>query len=168
MNYQKIITDIYQTILKGENIGKIPTYIPELGQVNPEKFGVYYFGLNNKSFGIGDFSDKFSIQSIAKVLAVSLAYSQLEDKLWERVGIEPSGTSFNSLVQLEADNGIPRNPLINSGALVVCDVLLSILKNPKEDFLNFVRHLANNNDIFYSKRIAESEKSMQRDRKSVV
>lgn len=160
MNYQKIITDIYQTILKGENIGKIPTYIPELGQVNPEKFGVYYFGLNNKSFGIGDFSDKFSIQSIAKVLAVSLAYSQLEDKLWERVGIEPSGTSFNSLVQLEADNGIPRNPLINSGALVVCDVLLSILKNPKEDFLNFVRHLANDNDILYSKRIAESEKSV--------
>ncbi|MDO4880825.1 MAG: glutaminase [Capnocytophaga sp.] len=160
MNYPKIIEYIYNHILKGENKGEIATYIPELGQVNPDKFGIYYFGLDKKSFGIGDFEDKFSIQSIAKVLAVSLAYSKLNDKLWERVGIEPSGTSFNSLVQLEADRGIPRNPLINAGALVVCDVLLSILKNPIEDFLKFVRHLANDESISYSKRIAESEKSV--------
>ena len=160
MNYSKIIEDIYLSVLEGDNLGKIPTYIPELGQVSEEKFGVYFYSLNKKSFGIGDCQEKFSIQSIAKVLSMSLAYSILGDDLWQRVDVEPSGTSFNSLVQLETDNGIPRNPLINAGAIVVCDILLSILKNPQDDFLNFVRRLANDGSICYSERISESEKSV--------
>ena len=160
MNYQKIISQIYNKILLKENKGTIPTYIPELARISSEKFGIYFLNLNQIHVGKGDFQEKFSIQSIAKVLSMSLAYKELNDNLWKRVGIEPSGTSFNSLVQLEADNGIPRNPLINAGAIVVCDILLSVLKNPQEDFLKFVQDVANNSSINYSLRVANSEKSV--------
>lgn len=160
MDYQSIITSIYNSIWAKENKGNIATYIPELAKVNPEKFGIYLFGLDGNSVGIGDFQEKFSIQSIAKVLSMSLAYNILGDSLWERVDLEPSGTSFNSLLQLEADKGIPRNPLINAGAMVVCDILLSTLKNPQENFLTFIRDISNNPNIDYSERIANSEKSI--------
>ena len=73
MNYSQIIENIYYSVLKGDNLGKIPTYIPELSQISDEKFGVYFCSLNKKSFGIGDFDEKFSIQSIAKVISMSLA-----------------------------------------------------------------------------------------------
>ena len=160
MKYSKIIDAVYEEVLKGENAGTVPTYIPELAQVNPEQFGVYFYSLNKQSYGIGDCDVKFSSQSIAKVLALSLAYSIIGDQLWKRVDVEPSGTSFNSLVQLEADNGIPRNPLINAGAIVVCDILLSILEDAEADFLTFVRELANDDSINYSILVAESEKSV--------
>ena len=160
MKYSKIIDTIYQSVLSADNLGKVPTYIPELAQVNPDKFGVYFYSLNKQSYGIGDCDEKFSAQSISKVLALSLAYSIIGDQLWRRVDVEPSGTSFNSLIQLEADNGIPRNPLINSGAIVVCDILLSILEDAEADFLTFVRELANDDSINYSILVAESEKSV--------
>ena len=122
--YAKTITGIYNKVYQGKNIGKIPTYIPELLNVSPDKFGIAIHTLAGKTFGIGDYQEKFSIQSIAKVLSMSLAYRELGADIWNRVNVEPSGTSFNSLVQLETDAGIPRNPLINAGAIVVCDILL--------------------------------------------
>lgn len=160
MNYQQTIDKIYQHILTEENQGALPTYIPELANIDPNKFGVAYFGIDKTAFGVGDYREKFSIQSIVKVLAMALAYRHLGNEIWERVGVEPSGTSFNSLVQLEADKGIPRNPFINAGAIVVCDILWTLLPNPKQDFLNFVRDLANSQDIHYNEKVAESEKSV--------
>jgi glutaminase len=136
------------------------SYIPELAQVDSTKFGVHIYTIDQVGYGTGDYFDKFSIQSISKVLSLSLAYSILGEKIWERVGVEPSGTSFNSLVQLEADNGIPRNPFLNAGALVVADILLSNLKDPKADFLNFVRGISNNATLQYSDRVSESEKAV--------
>jgi glutaminase len=85
--------------------------------------------IDGDDFGVGD-SDENSIQSISKA-NVALAFS-LDERIWERVGVEPSGTAFNSLIQLEHEKGIPRNPFINAGA-IVADILVS-LKNPKEDF----------------------------------
>jgi len=87
-----------------------------------------------------------------------LAYKLEDEKLWDRVGVEPSGTPFNSLVQLEYDLGIPRNPLINAGALVICDILVSKFENPKHEFIQFVRKVSDNPDIDYCSRIANSEK----------
>ncbi len=89
-----------------------------------------------------------------------MAYKILDGDLWKRLGVEPSGNPFNSLLQLENDNGIPRNPFINAGAIVISDVLISNLKNPKEDLLTFIRSLSGNNDIHYSAKIAASEKSV--------
>ncbi len=159
MNYQEILETIYSRIKEGENQGATATYIPELSKVDPEKFGVNLTTVNNQSFGVGDTRDKFSIQSIAKVLTLCLAYQLRGESIWKRLGYEPSGTAFNSLVQLESDQGIPRNPLINAGALVICDILMSALGDAREEFLQFVRDIAGNASINYSDHIVESEKS---------
>lgn len=158
MNYNKIFIKINKELNKLEDLGKVATYIPELGNVDPTKFGIHLTTINHQHYQFGDADEKFSIQSIAKVLSLVLAYKLEGEKLWERVGVEPSGTSFNSLFQLEFNLGIPRNPLINSGALVISDILVRHLKNPKVDFIEFVRNISGNPDIDYCSRIAESEK----------
>jgi len=159
VNFKEIIQEIYQQINNIDDKGQLASYIPELANIDSEKFGIHISTIDQVNFGLGNCYDKFSIQSIAKVLSLSLAYSILGEKIWERLGVEPSGTAFNSLVQLEADNGIPRNPFINAGAIVVSDILLSNLENPKEDFLAFVRSISNNSELNYSNKIASSEKS---------
>ncbi|MDP5106081.1 MAG: glutaminase [Polaribacter sp.] len=157
-DYKKIIEDIYLEIKNVEDIGKVPDYIPELAFVDPANFGINITTINRESFGVGDFDKKFSIQSVSKLLSLTLAYRFEGAKMWERVDVEPSGNPFNSLLQLEADKGKPRNPFINAGAIVVCDVLVGHLKNPKEDFLAFCRELSNNENLNYSEKIARSEK----------
>tara|TARA_R110001583_G_scaffold162719_1_gene314963 strand:+ start:17062 stop:17976 length:915 start_codon:yes stop_codon:yes gene_type:complete len=159
MNYKKIITKIARELTPIKDNGKVANYIPELSTVDPSKFGVHLTTINNKHFNFGDANEKFSIQSIAKVLSLALAYKLEDEKLWKRVGVEPSGTPFNSLIQLEADKGIPRNPLINAGALVISDILVSHLKNPKKDFIEFVRTISGISSIDYCSRIADSEKT---------
>lgn len=157
MNYQLVLEAIRQEIKPYQKVGKLPSYIPELAHVKPDQFGMSLRFLNGNAYSIGDSKIKFSIQSISKVLSVSLAFSLLGDKIWKRVGVEPSGSSFNSLVQLELENGIPRNPLINAGAMVIADILISNLKNPKEDFLHLVRQLTGKSNIRFNKKIAASE-----------
>jgi len=159
MNYNPIFSKILKELAPIKNKGKVANYIPELGNVDPSNFGGHLITLDNKNYKFGDSDKKFSIQSISKVLSLTLAYQFEGEKLWKRVGVEPSGTPFNSLIQLEADAGIPRNPLINAGALVICDVLVKRLKNPKEDFIEFIRTISGNSSIDYCSRIVESEKS---------
>jgi len=160
MNCQLTIETVFEHIRKEGDQGKVASYIPELARVNPENFGVCLTTIDGRQFSFGDFKTKFSIQSIAKVLSLALAYKTHRGKIWDRLGVEPSGSAFNSLVQLETDHGIPRNPFINAGALVICDILISQLKNPHEDFLDFVRDISNNPDLSYSSKIAASEKSV--------
>ncbi|MCL4118653.1 UNVERIFIED_CONTAM: hypothetical protein GTU68_005450 [Idotea baltica] len=160
MNFKEIIEEIYLKVKSLDDIGQSATYIPQLAIVDSENFGVHISTIDHTNFGIGNCYDKFSIQSIAKVLSLSLAYKILGEKIWERLGVEPSGTAFNSLVQLEVDNGIPRNPFINAGAIVISDILLSNLENPKDDFLAFVRGISNNAELNYSAKIAASENAV--------
>ncbi|WP_026776718.1 glutaminase [Polaribacter sp. Hel_I_88] len=156
--YKKIIEDIYLELKKVDDIGKVANYIPELGNVNDKNFGVHITTIDKDSFGIGDHEKKFSIQSISKILSLTLAYQLEGEALWQRVDVEPSGNPFNSLQQLESDKGIPRNPFINAGAIVISDILVGHLKNPKEDFLNFCKNIANNPTLNYSEKVAQSEK----------
>ena len=158
LNYQSILNEIFEEVNKLEPVGEVADYIPELSEVDPSVFGMSLHTVSGDSFHIGQANQAFSIQSIAKVFALTMAYRELGGKLWKRVGVEPSGDPFNSLVQLEYENGIPRNPFINAGALVVCDVLFDILSKPKEDFLSFVREISQNQSIQYSQTVAESEK----------
>lgn len=158
MDYQRIFSEMAAELEEMEDLGEVASYIPELGSVDPTKFGIHLTTIDNRHYCLGDSEEKFSIQSIAKVLALTLAFELEDDKLWERVGVEPSGTPFNSLVQLEYEKGIPRNPLINAGALVVCDVLISRLKHPKDEFLEFARKISDNRNINFSRKVAESEK----------
>ena len=156
--YKKIIEDIYLELKKVDDIGKVANYIPELGNVNDKNFGVHITTIDKDSFGVGDHEKKFSIQSISKILSLTLAYQLEGEALWQRVDVEPSGNPFNSLQQLESDKGIPRNPFINAGAIVISDILVGHLKNPKEDFLNFCKNIANNPTLNYSEKVAQSEK----------
>ena len=158
IDYHQIISKVYHAILLQENKGKVPDYIPELACIEDEKFGISMTTLDNFSTGIGNFEEKFSIQSISKVFALSFVYEKLEEKLWQRVDVEPSGNAFNSLVQIEADNGIPRNPFINAGALVICDILLEICNDPKSEMLAFIRALAEDDQILINEKVANSER----------
>lgn len=157
-NYQNIINSIYKDLKDIDDPGKVANYIPELGTVSADNFGVNITTIDRQSFGVGHYNKKFSIQSISKILTLTLAYQLEGEKLWERVDVEPSGNPFNSLLQLEADLGKPRNPFINAGAIVICDVLISHLKNPKKDFLIFCKDICHNSNLAYSDKVALSEK----------
>lgn len=158
MDYQKILNEIVIEVNALENSGEVANYIPELAKVNSDKFGIHLTTMNNEHYATGDSEEKFSIQSISKVFSLAMAFSLLGEKLWKRVGVEPSGNPFNSIVQLEYENGIPRNPFVNAGALVVVDVLLSELKDPERDLFTFVQSLTGSSNITYNKVVAQSEK----------
>ncbi|MFL5752962.1 MAG: glutaminase [Bacteroidia bacterium] len=158
MNLQSIIEGIYKDVQQGKHEGNVATYIPELAGVAPEKFGIHLLSTKGEEFFTGDATEKFSIQSISKVLSLSLAMSVVGEKVWKRIGVEPSGNPFNSIVQLEYENGKPRNPLINAGALVVADILISEFSDPKKELLDFVRRLSGNPAIGFNEKVAASEK----------
>ncbi len=159
LNFQAILETIYKDAVNAKDKGTVATYIPELASIDKNNFGIHLKTFDGKDYGIGDFNKKFSIQSISKVFALSKAISLVNGTVWKRIDVEPSGHPFNQLALLEIENGIPRNPLINSGAIVIADILITNLKNPKEDFLNYVRELTGDNDINYNESVANSEKN---------
>lgn len=156
--YPKIFSEIFDEVNALPVEGKVADYIPELIEVNSDKFGIHLATNDGLHFGMGDSEEKFSIQSIAKVLSLVLAVKFEGGELWKRVGVEPSGTPFNSMVQLELEHGIPRNPFINSGAIVVCDVLCSYLSEPKTQLLQYIRDISGNQNINFNEGVAESER----------
>ncbi len=158
MDYQKIIEDIYEAIKPYAKEGQQATYIPELAKVNPDQYGMCLNTIGGESASLGAADTRFSIQSISKVLSLAMCLAIKGDDLWKKIGKEPSGTAFNSLVQLEHEHGIPRNPFINAGAIVMADILLTHLDNPEEDFLRFVRAVAGNDTIDYNPQVAASER----------
>ncbi len=158
MDYQKLLEDIYQEIQPYAKEGKQADYIPELAKVNPDQFGMFIHSIYGETASIEQADTRFSIQSISKVFALAMCLSIKGDDLWKRVGREPSGTTFNSLIQLEVEHGIPRNPFINAGAIVMADILLSHLGDPERDFLGFVRAVAGNDTIDYNRDVANSER----------
>lgn len=158
MHYETLFQEIHRELQSIEDTGQVAGYIPELAHVNPDQFGVYLATVGGEEFTYGDAEKCFSIQSIAKVFTFVLAYSRIKSSIWERTGLEPAGTPFNSLVQLEYDKGIPRNPFINAGAIVVCDILASELASPKENILSFIHRITGVDNIDYNSKVALSEK----------
>ncbi|BAX54167.1 Glutaminase 2 [Photobacterium damselae subsp. piscicida] len=138
--------------------GKVADYIPALANVPASKLGIAVCYNDGEIIEAGDSQEGFSIQSISKVLALTLAMTLYEpEEIWTRVGKEPSGHAFNSMIQLELENGIPRNPFINAGALIVSDLLHSRLSAPQYRMLELVRQLSQNPTIIYDKIVASSE-----------
>lgn len=158
MEYKEILQGIFDEVRKSSPSGSAASYIPELARVDPDRYGITLLTVDGKEYSLGDAGIKFSIQSISKVFSLSCAAALLGEKVFKRVGVEPSGNSFNSIMQLEYERGIPRNPFINAGALVIADILVSHLKNPEEDFLEFVRELSGSRDIVSNERVYLSEK----------
>ena len=157
MAYQDILDGIYNEVIQIENTGKVADYIPELAKIDSNKFGIALVDKYQNVFTKGDADEKFSIQSISKVITTALIFSKIGNDLWRRVGKEPSGNAFNSLIQLEFEKGIPRNPFINAGALVIADLMLEHFENPKEYLLNFVRELSENPTLNYNQNVIQSE-----------
>ncbi len=156
-DYQNILNVIYKELLAREDKGEVASYIPELAKVDKKKFGIYLNNIYGENYSVGDAKIKFSIQSISKVFTLAMAFAHEGNKLWSRVDVEPSGNPFNYLALLEQEEGIPRNPLINSGAIVIADCLLTTYENPKAELLKFVRNLANDHSIDYNTQVAASE-----------
>lgn len=157
-DYQAILADIYDEIASIKNKGEVAAYIPELAHVDKNALGIHLQLVGGESFEIGDSQTAFSIQSISKVFSLALVMSKVDNDLWKRIDVEPSGNPFNHLSLLETEKGIPRNPFINSGAIVIADILVSTLENPKQDFLNYVRDLTGDNSINYNESVAKSER----------
>lgn len=159
MDYQHILDTIHDEMSYRDVTGKVASYIPELAKVDRRKFGMHVYCGDRQHFCFGDSKELFSIQSISKVFTLAMAMKLLGEDLWDRVAVEPSGDPFNSLTQLEYESGIPRNPFINAGALVISDILVDQLKDPKQELLDFVRKITGDSSIEYDKTVAASEKS---------
>ncbi len=156
---QTIVTEIAEEMRRRPDRGDVATYIPELARADPAKFGMAVIGAEGRVATGGDSDEPFSIQSISKVFTLTLALGRIGDRLWRRVGREPSGSAFNSIVQLEYEKGVPRNPFINAGAIAVTDAILSGHK-PREvlgDILRFLQFLADDTAITIDEAVAASE-----------
>lgn len=157
---QEILDDIYLNISQRTDHGVVAAYIPELAAINPDQFGLAVALADGQVLAVGDADIPFSIQSISKVFTLALALGQVGNQLWKRVGREPSGTAFNSILQLEHEHGIPRNPFINAGAIVVTDVILAS-SSPAEalaGLISFIRYAADDETIYINEAVALSEK----------
>ncbi|MGW6570948.1 glutaminase [Streptomyces sp. NPDC054945] len=156
-DYESLLERIAADIAPLIGSGTPAEYIPALACVDRRQFGMAIADLDGNVYGVGDWRVPFSAQSITKVFALALALAEGGDSLWERVGREPSGNPFNSLVQLEYENGIPRNPFINAGALVVTDRLQTLTGDASSELLEFLRQESQNPDIGFDAEVAASE-----------
>ncbi|NCP65788.1 MAG: glutaminase [Paraglaciecola sp.] len=155
---QDIIDEIASQMLSRADKGKVATYIPQLARVNLEQFAISVATPDGQVVSAGCADTLFSIQSVSKVFTLTLALGKLGENLWHRVGREPSGDPFNSIVQLEHEQGKPRNPFINAGAIAIADAIMQgQAKETLAEILQFVRFLANDNTIAIDERVARSE-----------
>lgn len=156
---QATLSQIATRMAAATDRGRLADYIPELARVDPAQFGIAVALADGQILTAGQAQTPFSIQSISKVFTLAIALGRLGDQLWHRVGREPSGLAFNSILQLEHEAGIPRNPFINAGAIVVTDAILAGHK-PREvlgELLRFLREAAGDDDIHIDHDVARSE-----------
>jgi len=160
IDYQKVLEEIYLELQPRFGEGKVADYIPALANVNSAQFAFSLITVNGERFDVGNTDTKFSIQSISKVFAFAQALEIFGADLYKSVGVEPSGNPFNSLVQLEYENGIPRNPFINAGAISVTDNLISKFGSSEEAFkktLSFIKEVSSNGALGYNEQVFRSE-----------
>ena len=159
MDYQAILEKIHSDIALYLGQGQVASYIPALAAADPYDFAMSVHLLDGESFHTGSSGKPFSIQSISKVFMYEMALSLFEEKIQGRVNVEPSGNPFNSLVQLEYENGIPRNPFINPGAIVIADMLTSYYGNSADQsILHYIQNSSDDFSIHIDTQIASSER----------
>ncbi len=160
MNYQKILEDIALEVEPMLLEGKVADYIPALAGIDPEQFAMSITLFDGTQYSVGKSEKLFSIQSISKVFTYTLALKCYSEEFYGRVGHEPSGDPFNSLVQLEYENGVPRNPFINAGAINVTDALMTHYGSSKSAYnhiIEFIRSIADEQEIYLDKAVSISE-----------
>lgn len=155
---KELLADILEQVRPLIGKGKVANYIPALACIPNDKLAIAIYTNDGEVIKAGDADEAFSVQSISKVLSLTLAMQIYDpEEIWSRVGKEPSGQAFNSLIQLEVEQGIPRNPFINAGAIVVADMLQTRLSAPRHRLLEFARQLSGDTHIVYDKIVAASE-----------
>ncbi|MFD2037237.1 glutaminase [Belliella marina] len=159
MDYQKVIEEVYQEVVEENPRGKVANYIPELARVNADQFGIALVDLKGQVYGVGDYLTPFSIQSISKVHTLTMVFHVFKSKLWSRVNVEPSGNPFNSIAQLEYEKGIPRNPFINAGALVISDALCGKFESPTRQIQDFINEISGNTCVSVNHEVKKSEQN---------
>lgn len=160
MDYDAILAEIAEEIKPHLGKGKVASYIPALADVTPDRFAMTLTLFDGSQYSVGDADTLFSVQSISKVFTFTLALKHYGYDLYRRIGREPSGNPFNSLVQLEYEHGIPRNPFINAGAIVVTDALVSHFGKSStafEEIRGFIRAIADDPAINSDAVVAASE-----------
>jgi glutaminase len=157
VEYQEILDAVHEKVSPLIGCGRVADYIPGLAAVDPRRFGLALATLDGAVYGVGDWQTAFSIQSVSKVFSLALVLSRDNEAIWRRIGREPSGSRFNSLQQLEHDRGVPRNPFVNAGALVVVDHLLTLTGDPSLAVLDLLRTETGNHAIDIDDQVAKSE-----------
>lgn len=157
MDYQAMLDGIAVEVAPQVGTGVVADYIPALARVAPNQFGMALCTVDDHHAGVGSAATAFSIQSLSKVFGLTLALQAGGAELWTHVGREPSGNPFNSLVQLEREEGKPRNPFINAGAIGVADLLCSMYPDPKQSLLELVAGLCGE-PVAFDREVAESER----------
>lgn len=155
----EVVAAVHADVAGHVGAGRVADYIPALSQVDPRRFGIAVITCDGERAFAGDAAIPFSIQSISKVFTLTLALERVGARLWQNVGREPSGSPFNSIVQLEQERGVPRNPFINAGALVVTDALLAGRRPPETiaEILGFLRARADDETVSIDAEVARSE-----------
>jgi glutaminase len=159
-----VVAEIAAGMVEASERGRVADYIPELAKVSPEQFGLVVITADGQEIAAGDADERFSIQSISKLFALVEALGRDADAVWQRVGREPSGSAFNSIVALEAEAGRPRNPFINAGAIAVTDIIAGQGNQGDDDdragvgaIVRLVRRLAGDDSIAVDSAVAWSE-----------
>lgn len=156
MDYQGILSEITHEIQPLLGKGVVADYIPPLAKVDPNQFAMAVRLLDGTEFVTGEADHPFSIQSISKVFRLALAMDLHGDTIWRRVGREASGTAFNSLVQLETERGIPRNPMISAGALVTMDAIMQP-GGPRDPGIDFIQRCLDGQPVSFDSGVADAE-----------
>ncbi|HLP30066.1 MAG TPA: glutaminase [Geothrix sp.] len=157
MDLQALLDDLARESAPFSAEGNVADYIPALAAVDPSRFGIALVTMDGALIGSGDWRVPFSIQSVSKAFSLALVLARDGEALWKRVGREPSGNPFNSLVQLEYEKGIPRNPFINAGALILIDRLLSLTGDSLGTLRDFLRTESGRPDVDLDPEVAASE-----------
>ncbi len=156
---QDILDEIAAEVRPLAAEGKVAEYIPALARVPADRFALVVRTVDGQEFATGDADVPFSIQSISKLFSLALAMETVGDALWDRVGREPSGMRFNSLIQLETEKGRPRNPFINAGAISTTDVLLTKFPEWPDALVGEIRSLSGNGQLKVDEEVFNSEKA---------
>lgn len=155
---KQILEQAYLAGCKKTHEGKVATYIPELGKADASQLGVCVYTISGKHLCVGDTDVRFSIQSISKVISLAVALELCGfEKVFQNVGMEPSGDAFNSFVKLEYTQSIPYNPMINAGAIVIASYLEPLVSF--DDMVKTCRTLCMDPDIALDENVFRSEMS---------
>ena len=157
---EKILQQAFDYGKQYISLGKSAGYIPELKKVPPTELGLYMETLQGDTYGVGDYNKKFTIQSISKVLVLTLALMDHgPEKVFEKVGVEATGDPFNSIVKLELKSlQKPLNPMINAGAIATTSFIKG--KDGQEQIeriLAFAQEVSGNPTIGINEAVYKSE-----------